>query len=477
MRRMLVCVFTFFTLGYIASGIACAGNSSVVIDAGRLKLDVTISETATLFHAVDQISQWSEFCHQQYVRYFDGLDGGLNEEDRKLLKEHAVIRSKYDWGALEPAFYTTDDLDTALDKAVKKKMLTEQEAQTEKSVLLHFKPQADRLALEEKQTLAQFIDKLAAKKQDLTTFSEMMSRFVGGAKLEIPFYIIANPDDNSMGGGYNGGRLTLEISGTRDAYPTMLHELFHAFVETKMDALEAACRSKSGPDTQTLSEGLAYAFNPGILHDGGSDQLLQTVAGYPANKTALKDSYSRFNTYGLALRPLLKEALYDKPQTLEAFLPRTVDAWLVLAELDKARSSQGTQSGWENYDFKKDKKHSIFVFGPYDDGSFMELSKTANKHLFGRPHKAEDYKEMLTKNSKPGDTIILLLSLDSNERVPAEFSDLLPSPWADVENQLKQGQVVIKQGKAREMSVFLIAAPTRDQMHMEFKWLVWDKKF
>ena len=55
----------------------------------------------------------------------------------------------------------------------------------------------------------------------------------------------------------------------------------------------------------------------------------------------MEDSYTRFNVYGLALRPLLKEALFGKRQTLEVFLPRATDAWLVLVELDKAWGGRG----------------------------------------------------------------------------------------------------------------------------------------
>ena len=38
--------------------------------AGPLTLDVHISRTATLFHVVDQISEWSPYCHRQYLAAF-----------------------------------------------------------------------------------------------------------------------------------------------------------------------------------------------------------------------------------------------------------------------------------------------------------------------------------------------------------------------------------------------------------------------
>jgi hypothetical protein len=44
----------------------------------------------------------------------------------------------------------------------------------------------------------------------------------------------------------------------------------------------------------------------------------------------------RFRRFGLALRPLLRDALDDPKGSVEAFVPRAVDAWLVLRELEAA---------------------------------------------------------------------------------------------------------------------------------------------
>jgi hypothetical protein len=85
-----------------------------------------------------------------------------------------------------------------------------------------------------------------------------------------------------MGGGYNGGKLTLEIPRKRDVYPTVLHELFHAFVETKKAEVETAARSVPSLDFQTLNEALAYAISPGLHHTGISDELQAKVSGYIA---------------------------------------------------------------------------------------------------------------------------------------------------------------------------------------------------
>ena len=104
--------------------------------------------------------------------------------------------------------------------------------------------------------------------------------------------------------------------------------------------VETTARSVPGLDFQTLNEALAYAISPGLHHTGDSDQLQAKVSAYIANGSPLSDSFTRFNFFALALRPLLKEALADPNQSLESFLPRAADAWLVLVELDRARKPQ-----------------------------------------------------------------------------------------------------------------------------------------
>ncbi len=94
--------------------VVALANGDYRLDAGPLTLDIYISKTANLFHAVDQIAQWSEFCHEQYVSYFEGLEGGIGKPDRDLLAQHCAIRKTHGWGGgLEQTFYTSLDLDAA----------------------------------------------------------------------------------------------------------------------------------------------------------------------------------------------------------------------------------------------------------------------------------------------------------------------------------------------------------------------------
>jgi hypothetical protein len=457
--------------------VRASANDDCRLEAGSLTLDVHISKTANLFHAVDQISQWSEFCHRQYVSYFQGLTGGISKQDQDLLAQHRAIRKTHGWGGgLEQTFYTSLDLDAALALGVQERRLSKEEAETEQRVLTHFQRRVERLMTEEARTLQQFVGQLQAKRSDLAAFAADASHFVGSAKLTIPVYLMANPHERNCGGGFNGGRLTLEIAKQYDMVPTLLHEIFHAFLRTKQEQIERAAKSVPGLDVETLSEGLAYAYCPGLIQardSGQADQLLAAVAGYTAQGSSLTNSYTRFNTYGLALRPLLKDAFFGKRQTLDQFLPRATDAWLVLAELDKAR---GVKSASQAHDYRKDPRHSIFVFGVLDQKGFAML-QPSNRHLFQRPHGTKDYQEMLTKNAKPGDTILLLLSLDAPGRVPQEFSDLLPLSWPETERLLKQGRTVFKQGKSREMDVVVLAAPTAEKLREEFRRFAAEGKF
>jgi len=321
------------------SSASAQSDSATRVDAGPLQIDLYLSQTAQLFHIVDQVSEWSEFSHRQYVRYFRA-NGGLSEDERKALAEHASIRKKYGWGhGPEQAFYTPLALEPTLTQAVEKGYLTESEAAVERRVFSLFRPRVEFLINDALSVLRRFVAESLDRRLDLTSVANEVARFVGATPgRAIPCYLIANPDDANMGGGYNGGFLTLEIPRNRDAYPTFLHEMLHAFVDKQRPMLEGAVRQVSGLTVETLNEGLAYAFSPGIHHTGDGDPLRQQVSTYLARGTSMNDSYARFNLYALALRPLLKDAL-NRGETLQAFLPRALDAWRTLTEIDQARPS------------------------------------------------------------------------------------------------------------------------------------------
>jgi len=97
------------SLGW-AGGSLAATTNSWRLEAGPLTLEIHVSKTAHLFHVVDQISQWSEFCHRQYSRCFEALDGGLNAADRERLAQHLACAR---CAGREQTFYTAVDLESA----------------------------------------------------------------------------------------------------------------------------------------------------------------------------------------------------------------------------------------------------------------------------------------------------------------------------------------------------------------------------
>ena len=101
--RFLVMGAALSTCGgaLVSGGVKEPPEAVQTIVAGPLTLRVSTSRTAHLFHVVDQLSAWSPFCHRQYRSYFeDDANGGLSEEDRQLLGQHADLRGSRDGGAV-----------------------------------------------------------------------------------------------------------------------------------------------------------------------------------------------------------------------------------------------------------------------------------------------------------------------------------------------------------------------------------------
>jgi len=306
------------------------------IKVGVLALDVHISRTAVLFHVVDQLSEWSYYSHRQYGRAL----ATLSDADRAMLEQHRTVRAKHSWGeGLEQTFYSPLALDEAISIGVAQGWLSAKEAVMEREVLLHFSPYIEAMLTAQSASLVAFREKLRHELAARAELIAQFSRFTGRCPEVVPVYLIPNPDANNMGGGFNGGRLTVEVPTVADAIPTTLHELFHVFLKTKEAEIEAAVASIAGLDSETLNEGLAYAFSPGLVHSGPAaiDTLVRTVRKEFATGNSLSDQFTRYNRYALSLRPLLQAALTDERQTLDTFLPRAIDVWRALWEVEKAR--------------------------------------------------------------------------------------------------------------------------------------------
>ncbi len=91
----------------------------------------------------------------------------------------------------------------------------------------------------------------------------------------------------------------------------------------------------------------------------------------------------------------------------------------------------------------------------------ISIVKNVTWNKTGRHHTKNSYDEIFdgTHNKKSGDIIVLLFSLDTKERIPCEYEDLLPRPWSEIEATLEEGKTMEVMGKERSLNVILLAAP------------------
>lgn len=246
--------------------LASPDSSLRTIDAGYFVFHVSTSQTAQVFHIVDQLSNWSTYCHPQYRRWASSsLE--LDASDRQLLEQHAALRKKRDWGGgFEQAFYVDGTVEAAADSAIKNGILKPDEANAERDILNHFAPKLDKLIGQGQPGSIAFISHIEEEKPRIETVIKDLARFVGLKKpIIIPVFLMSNPDKRNFGGGFNGGKLVLEVPESQEAaLGTFLHESMHAMLETRMDDMKRAADPEFDLDEETINEGIAYALSPGI---------------------------------------------------------------------------------------------------------------------------------------------------------------------------------------------------------------------
>lgn len=320
--------------GFVAvslSQFALPARAATTQKLGALVVTISTSETAQVFHIVDQLSQWSPYCHKQYVRWAEQRHL-LGNTERALLKRHAEVRKRLGWsGGLEQAFYTDLSIDEAAERAVRDGVIDEADAAAEREILHHFQPLLVPLTAREADAAKSFEQRLKTQAPRVAHVTEQLAHFTHSrAPLEVPAYFIANPSKHSVGGGYNGGMLVVEVgNGGLDPLPTFLHESLHAFLKTQKAYLDAHVFPASGLDRETVEEGIAYALAPGILGLTG-DQEFDDLAGILAQQLArgatYDNPYIKRELVALVFRPVLKDAL-DRGQTIEQFLPKAIAVW------------------------------------------------------------------------------------------------------------------------------------------------------
>jgi hypothetical protein len=298
-----------------------ASAQTKVLDLRGMTLTVSDSRTAQVFHIVDQLSQWDGACHQQYVRWANRTLK-LSRDDHEALKKHADLRRARGWGhGFEQAFYVEDPIEAAAVRAVENHLISADEAAAEKDILLRFAPILSELLAQKAPQVAAFRKRLYAEVKELTPVIGKLVRFSEAKEtINVPLFLVPNPEEWNGGGGFNGGRLVVEVQAQPDPLPTLFHECLHALLWRHKEAIRVAAESV-GLGWEDLNEGIAHAFAPGLTGSAEeSDLLAETLVQNLLNGPSASN---RKYMAALLIRPLLRSAL-DRQVTFSAFLPKAV---------------------------------------------------------------------------------------------------------------------------------------------------------
>ena len=294
-----------------------------------LRLSVSLSQTAQIFHIVDQLSAWSPYCHAQYAKWF-ALNHPLDADDRKLLADHAALRARHGWGqGLEQSFYVDLPIEAAVAAAVEQRRLLPEEAASERRVLAHFAPVLQDVLELERPLLEDLRARILAMEPQIEEQARSFARLVETDRsIELKVFLVANPDRQAAGGGYSGGRMVIEAPGDLDIGDEFArHGAFDAFLTLRGRDIEKAAFRCDGLDTETLHEALAYAWSPGLAHARAGDPLAREVEA--AKAKPLTNPYVRFRRLALALRGPLDQALRNGGK-LESVLKEACPRWQAL---------------------------------------------------------------------------------------------------------------------------------------------------
>ncbi len=116
--------------------------------------------------------------------------------------------------------------------------------------------------------------------------------------------------------------------------------------------------------------------------------------------------------------------------------------------------------------------HGFYILSPRETSvsffkEIVEIIKSCATGITGRPHEESVYDAVFggAFHTKPGDVVILLFSLDSTDRIPQRYADVMPQPWSDVEKALAQGRPVECEAVRRNLQILLLAAPKWEQLN------------
>jgi len=292
-----------------------------------MKFVISDSWTAQVFHVVDQISGWDPYLHKQYVRWA-GRSLNLDDKDRQLLSEHAVLRKARGWGnGFEQAFLVDKTIEDAAALAAKDNVLTVDEAEKESQILLHFSARLSRLKESGRHETTSFRTRIITETDRIAPLIKRLCNFAEIKTLvTIPVYLVTNPEEESGGGEANGGRLVVEVQRNPDPMQFLLHESFHFLLSPHSDTIRTFAEAND-LTWVTLNEGIAYALSPGVTDDlNREDTLIEQWVRANMSGRSASDSFVRIYMLAAVIRPLLRSSL-ENGETFSQFLPKAINKW------------------------------------------------------------------------------------------------------------------------------------------------------
>src|SRR5262249_3058376 len=152
----------------------------------------------------------------------------LDDEDKRLLEQHAAMRKARGWGnGFEQAFLVEGSIESAADQAVERKLLTAEEAESERSILLHFSSKVWKLGDANRRERAAVQAKLQSERARLAEWFDKLIRFTKTTTtVSAPVFLVVNSEQKSGGGEANGGRIVVEIPSPQPV-GVLFHESLH----------------------------------------------------------------------------------------------------------------------------------------------------------------------------------------------------------------------------------------------------------
>jgi hypothetical protein len=285
-------------------------------------------ETAQVFHIVDELSYWYPQPHAQYAAW-SAKEMPLDDAERALLAKHAKLRAKRGWGGLDQAFEVNAPIEEAVRAAREKKLLSAADAENERALLEHFAPRLTPFLLSQREVIAGFEARLAAALPRVAPMIARLGRFCETSEtLSLRAVVVPTAAPVEGEGRVTRASIVLEIAPGDDSVGVFLHHLAHALLLQRRGTIAVgAGKCDEAIDDDTVEEGLAYAFAPGLTRGAGAgaDPLRDLTEVDRAR--SLRDPRVRAERLGLAVRTELSAALEGGHETIGSFLPKVCEAW------------------------------------------------------------------------------------------------------------------------------------------------------